>query len=69
MFAVIDGCAAESKLFTVEAQNQEEANLLFTRKALPIAPASLTYEDFNRMLRDNDILVEALGEECEAIKL
>lgn len=69
MYAVIDGCDVESKLFTVEASSQEDANVLFTQKALPIAPSSFTFDDFVRMLRDNDINVESLGEQSEAIKL
>lgn len=69
MYAVIDNCKSESKLFTVEASNQEEADLLFTQKALPIAPDSFTFNDFIRMLIDNDIHVESLGEQSKAIKL
>lgn len=46
MYAVIDGCDVESKLFTVEASSQEDANVLFTQKALPIAPSSFTFDDF-----------------------
>lgn len=69
MYAVIDGCDAGGKLFTIEALSQEDADILFVQKALPIAPSSFTFNDFVCMLRENDINIESLGEQCETVKL
>lgn len=69
LYVVFDNCDSGSTLFKVDAIDQETADDLFVKKALPIAPNSFEYNTFIEMLLDNDIQVKSLGEQREAIQL
>lgn len=66
-FIVSDECEAHSRIFSVEAENQDQACEIFTQKAFPIV--SMTYNDFMDMLGDIRVNVDYVGTSIETISL
>lgn len=69
VFSVLDGCANSSTIYNVEAETQESAEAIFVRFALPIAYKGFTYNDFVVMMKENDVIIQSLGENPPVVKV
>lgn len=60
LFSIQDLCKHETKLYTIEADNEVKAGDILAKKYIPLAPR-VCFDSFSRALEELDLIVTSLG--------
>lgn len=60
LFSIQDLCDNETKLYTIEADNEAKAGDILAKKYMPLIPR-VCFDSFTRALEELDLIVMSLG--------